>query len=233
MNRLAEKRGGTCAHQRLEAAWGADAEQSDDWRRRQPADRTARQHCRVADVAIDEDDVAIRLQRREIDGCNALNNVSWIRRDAKPVQRGRQEGMECLFIDPDPALRRVKILVNNFRLDGAWIVSPGCCGGERQQPHRIVGRLRISGRGRALRKPRLVGIEKSEVCRALNRTKIDARTQMGIDRTLTDRFQLRLRKRTGGNRDFPSLIYSAGAARYSEVAEKLVGRGAYQRQKHE
>jgi hypothetical protein len=56
---------------------------------------------------------------------------------------------------------------------------------------------------------------------------------MAIDGTLTDGFQLRLRKRTGGNRDFPSLIYSAGAARHSEVAEKLVGRGAYQRQKHE
>ena len=33
----------------------------------------------------------IALQRRQIDRRNALNNVSRIGRDAKPVQRGRQD----------------------------------------------------------------------------------------------------------------------------------------------
>jgi hypothetical protein len=41
-------------------------------------------------IAIDEDDIAIRLQCREINGCKALHNVGGIRRDAQPVQGGRQ-----------------------------------------------------------------------------------------------------------------------------------------------
>src|SRR6202022_5133970 len=127
--------------------------------------------------------------------------------------------MECLFVDPDLALRRVKMLVNKFSLEGARIVGPGCGATTRQQPHRIVGRLRIRGRGRALREPCFVGIEKPQVCRTLNRTEIDARAQMAIDSTFPDGFKLRLRKRTGGHGDFPSLIDSAGAARRPEAAE--------------
>ena len=56
----------------------------------------------------------------------------------------RQIGVECLLVDPDRALRRIKgLLLDKFRLNRAWVVGLGGRGGFSQKPNRIVRCLRI------------------------------------------------------------------------------------------